>query len=114
MEYWREIGERRSQLWDRLGSITSLKAFRLSTKVRHTLCVDDDLGKAFSLVCRGVRRMPVFDGKRLVGTITVMDLLRSVADLISTQKPRAISEYMTSPITVGSQDSIFEVARKIF
>jgi len=60
-----------------------------------------------------VRRMPVFDGKRLVGTITAMDLLRNVADLVSTQRPRTIAEYMTSPITVHAQDSIFEVARKI-
>lgn len=113
MEHWREIGERRAHLAGKLGTTASLKASGLSRKVRDTLSVHDDLGRAFSLVSQGVRRMPVFDGKRLVGTITAMDLLRNVADLVSTQRPRTIAEYMTSPITVHAQDSIFEVARKI-
>jgi len=113
MEHWREIGERRSHLAGKLGSAASLRASGLSRKVRDTLSVHDDLGRAFSLVSEGVRRMPVFDGRRLVGTITAMDILRNVADLVSTQRPRAIAEYMTSPITVRAQDSIFEVARKI-
>lgn len=113
MDYWKRIGERRSYLSSRLAARPSLKASGLARDVRDALSVSDDLVKAFSLVTDGVRRMPVLDGKKLVGTITVMDLLRNVTDLVSTQEPRTISDYMTKPITVKATDSIFRVARKI-
>ncbi len=113
MEHWRQIGERRSYLSGRLGRKSLLKASGLAKEVRDTLSISDDLVKAFSLVSNGVRRMPVFDGKKLVGTVTVMDLLRNMTDLVSTSEPRRIAEYMTDPITVRATDTIFGVARRI-
>jgi acetoin utilization protein AcuB len=80
-----------------------------------TAAPDSSAASALALMTtRGIRRLPVVDGERLVGIVTKTELAKHFGEGIPARRrmKTALSEFMTrGPITVAPEDTIESAAR---
>ena len=73
--------------------VTKTKVQDVMTTAMVTISPDDDLGEAINKMKReNVRRLPVINGKKLVGLLTVRDILRADPSLFEHFKVNIIKK----------------------
>ncbi|MCS4541897.1 MAG: CBS domain-containing protein [Euryarchaeota archaeon] len=114
-EFWKKKAEELEDKLVKLGEKNLGLLFKSMSKfvkpVQSSLNPNDTIQDALRIMLQGIRRIPVLKDKKVVGTLTSIDIIRNLTDLITGDKVKEVQHYMTEPVIISSDKNLIEAAK---